>query len=214
MRELMEQYLRLILEENQRQNLVSRRAGIDELFIHVEDSLVLTRLISLQGLKVVDLGSGAGFPAIPLACVARDAEFTLIESDQGRIRFLNKCIKTLELKNVCVYPGRAEVAGREDSLREKADVVTARGVTELRVILEWGMPLLKVEGCMAAWKGPGLQQELQAAGNAFKELGGIPYKIEKYAIDGKTRSVLLVKKIESTPDKYPRRTGIARKRPL
>lgn len=207
-------FVRLITEENKKQNIVSRRSDDADLLLHVEDSLKVMEYIDLKSLSCIDIGSGGGFPAVPLAIKNSETKFTLVESEGKKAEFLKACRDTLELENCEVFHERIEMMGRSEIWREKYDVATARGVAELNVLLEWALPMIKVGGLFVAWKGPNADVEIERAQTALELLGGILSRIEKYELDAKARNLVVIKKINECPAKYPRRGGLARKRPL
>ncbi|MGE5415696.1 MAG: 16S rRNA (guanine(527)-N(7))-methyltransferase RsmG [Acidobacteriota bacterium] len=207
-------FVRLITEENKKQNIVSRRSEDADLLLHVEDSLKVMEYMDLKDLSCIDIGSGGGFPAIPLAIKNGETKLTLVESEGKKAEFLKACVEQLELKNCKVFHERIEMMGRSEMWRETYDIATARGVAEMNVLLEWALPMVKVGGFFIAWKGPNLDVELERAEGAMGLLGGILSRIEKYELDAKARNLVFIKKIKECPEKYPRRGGLARKRPL
>ncbi|MGE5421928.1 MAG: 16S rRNA (guanine(527)-N(7))-methyltransferase RsmG [Ignavibacteriales bacterium] len=217
MNELLKEYIRLIQEGNLEQNLVSRNTTGEDLLIHVYDSLVMVdyeQRLNMNEKLVIDLGSGQGLPAIPLAIMVPGSKFVLVESDLKKSLFLSQTVEKLNLKNVTVIRARIEDLGQETQYREGYDVVTVRGLAEMSVLLEWGLPLLKVGGTLVAWKGPNLDHELEISHNAMSTLGGVLVTVEKYLLEDKERALAFVEKTGPTPSKYPRRGGIAKKRPL
>ena len=209
------EFMRLLLLENQKQNLVSRRSTKEELQQHVKDSLKILEMTCLDGLEVVDIGSGAGFPALVLAIYSPQASFSLVESDQKKSAFLERVIRELGIGNVRVLTARAEALGRGQEHRGFYDICTSRAVAPVRVMLEYGLPLLKIGGSLLLWKGPGYLQEIEEAGTALKILGGKVNRVFLYQLGQKReRSIVEVGKEEPTPEKFPRRVGIPAKRPL
>ncbi|MEN6350246.1 MAG: 16S rRNA (guanine(527)-N(7))-methyltransferase RsmG [Syntrophomonas sp.] len=208
-------YKGLLLEENTRQNLVSRRTIDQELDKHIEDSTIILNYFSLTGNKILDIGSGAGFPGLILAIYCSEAEFTLLESDQKKSGFLENAIKELNLQNVRVVRQRAEEMGHIEKFRACFDICTSRAVASMNILLEYGLPLLKVGGRLMLWKGRDYQEEIERAKQALEVLGGkvneiIPYNL----MCERDRAIVVVEKSEATPEKYPRRVGIPNKRPL
>jgi 16S rRNA (guanine527-N7)-methyltransferase len=214
MTDLREKYLSLLMLKNQQFNLISRRATESDVNKHIDDSLRLNQYLNLGNLKVLDMGSGQGLPAIPLAIANHDARFVLVEADGKKAGFLEEIGRELGLENITVMQERIEILGRKVEHRAQYDVLTARGLAALSVLIEWGLPLLKKEGVLIAWKGPGLEAEIENSSYALKQLGGVIDRIEKYEIDDKQRYLMFIKKIGDTPDRYPRKVGIAQKRPL
>ncbi|MGR6837268.1 16S rRNA (guanine(527)-N(7))-methyltransferase RsmG [Syntrophomonas erecta] len=205
----------LLLEENKKQNLVSRRSIYAELDKHIEDSRQLLEHMPIGRQKVIDIGSGAGFPGMILALDCPQAEFTLVESDLKKSRFLKRVVAELNLTNVEVIRNRVEELGRELDYREQFDICTCRAVASMNVILEYGFPLLKVGGKMVQWKGINYQQEIGEAQNALRLLRAEVSGVVRYTLmEDRDRALVVVKKLTTTPEEYPRRTGIPTKRPL
>ncbi|MGE5397530.1 MAG: 16S rRNA (guanine(527)-N(7))-methyltransferase RsmG [Chitinophagales bacterium] len=214
MKALLEKYLELIEEENKKHNLVSRKTTREELWDHIEDSLSLVKVLENEEVSVIDIGSGQGLPAIPLAIRLPKSKFVLVESDLKKYDFLSMAIEQLHLQNSLVIRDRIEELGRKNEFRNTVDLVTVRAVASLSVVLEWGLPLLRLGGQVIAWKGPGIDLELENCKGALNILGGIVRSVEKYEVNGKTRFLVKVEKIEYCSDRYPRRGGLAKKRPL
>ena len=163
----------------------------------------------------VDVGSGAGFPGIPLAIMLPDTRFTLIDALGKRVDFLRDVIARLGL-NAGALHLRAEDAARQGVLREGFDLAVARAVAPMNVLCEYRLPLVKVGGYMMALKGPGLNGELKAADNALSLLGGTIERTQPLMIPGRdwNHTAAWIKKTAPTPEKYPRRAGTVEKRPL
>ena len=166
--------------------------------------------------SAVDVGSGAGFPGIPLAIMLPETRFTLIDALGKRVEFLNAVIDALGLMNARALHLRAEEAARRAELREQFDLATARAVAPMNVLCEYLLPLARVGGRALALKGPGLEDELAAAGRAISLLGGELERVEALAIPGRDwdHRAAWILKTSPTPDGYPRRPGAAQKRPL
>jgi 16S rRNA (guanine527-N7)-methyltransferase len=163
----------------------------------------------------VDVGSGAGFPGIPLAIMLPDTRFTLIDALGKRVDFLRDVIARLGL-NAGALHLRAEDAARQGVLREGFDLAVARAVAPMNVLCEYMLPLVKVGGYMLALKGTGLNGELKAADNALSLLGGTIERTQPLMIPGRdwNHTAAWIKKTAPTPEKYPRRAGTVEKRPL
>ncbi|NLB18107.1 MAG: 16S rRNA (guanine(527)-N(7))-methyltransferase RsmG, partial [Syntrophomonadaceae bacterium] len=166
-------YVSLLTEANRTQNLISRRTTLDELDDHIADSLALLDFMVLKGQNVLDLGSGQGFPAIPLALGEPEGSFILVESDLKKAHFLEEVQHGLQMDNVRVVRGRIEELARQSQYRGVFDVVTCRAVASLPTILEWGLPLLKVGGWLTAWKGTRIMEEIDESQVALNSLGGV-----------------------------------------
>ena len=177
----------------------------------------LAPLPHLSGAKTcVDVGSGAGFPGVPLAIFLPDTHFVLMDSLSKRVEFLRGVIRELSLNAEAVFlHKRAEEAGRGD-MRESFDAATARAVAPLNVLCELLLPLVRVGGKAVALKGPGAAAEAAAAQNALEALGGRLFAIEEVPIPGRdwAHTLAVLAKTAPTPEKYPRRVGVPEKRPL
>ena len=205
-------YREMILEWNKKFNLTAiiDKDEIEEK--HFVDSLMLDRYVNLDNKTLLDVGSGAGFPGIPLAIAHPNLKVTLLESNGKKVSFLKEVVKTLKLDNVEVVQARAE----EFAKRESFDIVTARAVKELNILLELTFHLVKVGGSFIAYKSSNIDNEIEHAKRAFKslEVG----KISKYEYElpkSKDKRVLLeIKKEKPTKKKYPRSYSIIAKDPL
>lgn len=215
--QLFEKYYAILFEWNQKMNITAIEALDDVMVFHFLDSLtpLLTNKIGC-GVKVADLGSGGGFPGIPIKIMRPDIEMVLIDSSKKRVSFLNELIDVLSLDNTYALHKRAEQIGHEKSFRESFAVVLSRAVAQLRVLCEYCLPLTERGGTFLAHKGPGVEDELPLAQNAIKILGGKHPDIFKAEILGSQKSHYLVmtEKIAKTPEKYPRAPGKPEKSPL
>ncbi len=180
---------------------------------HFFDSIQLAPLIN-KNASIVDIGSGAGFPAIPLAIVRADLNITMVDCLQKRVNYLNDCTRLLKLDNASAIHSRAEDAVK--IYREKFDYATARAVAKLPTLLEYCLPFVKVGGYFIAFKGQDYQNELFDAKNALLTLGGKLEKVVKYTLKeaGQTRYLLVFKKEKTTPLKYPRGKNLPKDKPL
>ncbi len=211
----MGRYLEVLLEANQRTNLTAIR-DIDQAWDrHILDSLTLVAGLT-PPLKLIDVGTGAGLPGIPLAIALPDLEVTLLETTGKKANFCKQCIQTLGLKNVYVIHDRAETLGQDSGHRENYDVAVSRAVGPMRILLEFMLPLVAVGGAIFAIKGPSVEQELQVVGDALSELGaGDLSAIDAYPPEFDNHSVIvIVQKDRSTPKMYPRLPGIPKQSPL
>ncbi len=182
---------------------------------HFVDSIALNKLYEIpHGASLADVGTGAGFPSLPLGVVRPDLKITLIDSLAKRITFLQLISKLLGQKNTTIH-ARAEQAGIDPKLREKFDVVTARAVAELRVLCEYCLPFVKVGGVLLALKGPDCGEEIGNAANAVSILGGGELQTKEYTLpDGSGRTLVIIKKLSPTPAKYPRQRVKLNEKPL
>ena len=210
-------YYEMLKEANARFNL-TRVADNAEDFIdrNLLDSLAPILSERLSGVHtLIDVGTGAGFPGLPIAIARPDIRVTLLDALDKRVQFLRSIVDTLQL-NAEVLHGRAEDLARRAGYRERCDVACARAVASVNVLGEYLLPFVRPEGWMLALKGPGLEDELAAAGNALEILGGGERCIEEAPIPGREwqHRLLWVRKSRPTPEKYPRRSGMPEKRPL
>lgn len=168
-----------------------------------------------EAAAAVDVGSGAGFPGIPLAIMLPQTRFTLIDALDKRVQFLRSVIERLGLNAEALHL-RAEDAARQAGLREGFDLAVARAVAPMNALCEYLLPLVRVGGHMLALKGPGLDEELRASGSALTLLGGEIARIQPLAIPGRdwNHRAAWITKTTPTPEKYPRRAGIVEKKPL
>lgn len=164
---------------------------------------------------LADVGSGAGFPGVPLSILLPDVRVTLLDSLDKRVKFLQNVINALGLNAEAVHL-RAEDAGRRPEYREQFDVTTARAVASMTLLAEYLLPLTRIGGTMMALKGPGAEEELAQAAHALSELGGRADSIEPAPIPGRDwdHRIIRVIKTAPTPDRYPRKPGVPEKRPL
>lgn len=209
----------LLSDANQRFNLTAIEDENEAAEKHYLDSLLalpLLERLAASGAQLADLGSGGGFPGLPLAICRPDINFTLIEATGKKCDFLEHCASELGLNNVTVLKLRAEEAGREPDLRQSFDIVTARALAPLNVLLEYGLPLLKVGGRLLAYKGANVRQELEEAAHALAELGGEALELHQYRLpnSGEMRLIAEIEMVKKIGQKYPRRPGMPSKRPL
>lgn len=212
---LLMEYSALVLEWNEGVNLTSIVESKDFVIKHLIDSLTGVPFLADQG-KLVDIGSGAGFPGIPLKIFYPGLEVWLVESVKKKSEFLKTAVGALGIEGVTVVWGRAEELGQDPAFRETFDFAATRAVSELAVISEYSLPLLKVQGVFVAYKGDKVEEELLDGEAAIATLGGAVEAVCKVKLPfiGDGRTLIKVVKQEPTPDKYPRRTGIPAKRPL
>lgn len=197
-------------EENAKYNLTALTEERDVYCKHFADSLLIVDM--LKSGKLLDVGSGGGMPAIPLAVAREDISFTLLEATGKKCAFLRAAASLLDLKNVTVLQGRAE-ENAKGALRESFDTVTARAVARLDTLAEYCLPFVKKGGVFVAYKGDAAE-EIKKAENAVKILGGRFKKTENFLLEGAKREIVFIEKIENTPAAYPRGKGKERKNPL
>ena len=212
--EILYNYMNLILDWNKKINLTA--ITDEKMFIvkHFVDSLVVQAFADNQK-RILDIGTGGGFPGIPLKIYNPDSEFTLIDSVNKKINVVNDAIEKLNLLKIEALHMRAEDLAQDSNYREKFDIVTTRAVSNLSTIAEYMLPFVKIGGKAICMKGPHVEQELEEAKKAIKLLGGEIEKIKKFNIDGEfERNVILIKKIRNTDKKYPRGQGKPAKEPI
>ena len=209
----LDRYADLLVETNKHLNLtaITTPEGIEDR--HFVDSLLLAAQPEVAG-KMVDVGTGAGFPGIVAKIYKPELELTLMEPTGKRVEFLKYLCGELGLTGIEFAKERAEEAARK-VWREQFDVASARAVAALPVLCEYCLPLVKVGGVFVAMKGPDAPEELAASGNALKKLGGKAVETRQFTLpDGSARCLVLVKKISQTPPAYPRNGGKIAKKPL
>lgn len=205
-----EKYEQMLIETNKKFNLTSIDDPDQIRIKHFEDSLTIKSYIN-DGMKVLDIGSGAGFPGIPLR-IEKNFDLTLIDSVNKKVNFMNQVIDELDLKNTRAVHVRAEDYAKDH--REEFDMVISRAVANLSTLSEYALPFLKVGGIFIAMKGPKAEEEYEDAKNALKILGGELINIDTLDLYGNTRKNILIKKVRSTKKKYPRDKNLPKKKPL
>ena len=212
--EPLETFSRMLLEKNQVMNLTAITDPRDVAVLHLLDSLALTGLAGLEDRAVVDVGTGAGFPGVPLAIARPSARVTLLDSLGKRVDFLRESCRTLGLDNVeCVHGRAEEFAGER---RETFDLAVSRAVAALPVLCELCLPLVKVGGAFWAMKSVDTEEEISASKTAVKVLGGRIQAVSDYTIPTTevVHRVVCIQKTAPTPKKYPRRFALIKKQPL
>jgi 16S rRNA (guanine527-N7)-methyltransferase len=210
-------YLDLILEWNSHFNLTAIRKPEDIVTKHFIDSLSCLQAFTGRFPKsLADVGTGAGFPGIPLKIVLADCRVTLIESVQKKADFCRLVTRNLELKDMVVVSSRVEELGQEKGYRETYDWAVARAVAGMPVLAEYLLPLVKPGGWMLAQKSKSAIEEVHQAGEVYRVLGGSLEEVIPVSIPGvdEDRLLVVVKKIGQTPKEYPRRTGLPARSPL
>lgn len=212
-----EEYFDLLVEWNGKMNLTGITEK-DEVYLkHFYDSLTPAFHFSFSSNhSLIDVGSGAGFPGIPLKICYPQLRLTIVDSLRKRINFLEQVVSQLQLQGVTLIHARAEDAGKDKNLRERFDVVTARAVARLSVLAEYCLPFAKVGGVFIAMKGSDISAELNEAKGALKVLGGKTERVESFPLpdDGGGRSIIFINKISPTPTAYPRKAGHPDKKSL
>ena len=208
-------YAEMLLETNKSLNLTAITDPEEVAVKHMVDSLLVYDPERFHNHTIVDVGTGAGFPGLPLKIYDPGMRVTLIDSLRKRLNFLEQVVKDLGLGQVRCTHARAEDAGKDPALREKFDVAVARAVAALPVLAEYCLPLVKVGGVFIAMKGPEADAEAKAAANALKKLGGKYRETRQFTLpDGSARGLVVCEKISQTPTVYPRNGGKIAKSPL
>ncbi len=213
-------YAEALVEWNQRFNLTAITDDVGIQIRHLLDSLSCLLALESQGrlnqARVIDVGTGAGFPGLPLKILRPNIRLTLLESTAKKVRFLEHIVGLLALENVTMLHGRAEEMGRWVDHRESYDWALARAVAEMSVLAEYLVPLVKVGGQVLAQKGENAPAEVQRAEFAVTTLGGRVRRLVPVEMHGlaETRYLVVLDKVAATPAKYPRRPGMPSKRPL
>ncbi len=208
------QFSEMLIEKNKVMNLTAITEEKDVATLHLLDSVSLLNIADFSGKKVVDVGTGAGFPGMPLRIVKHDFSLTLLDSLNKRIDFLRECCDALGFADVsCVHARAEEFAAKH---RESFDLATSRAVANLSVLSELALPLVKVGGQFLAMKSVDSEEEIAAAKSAIKTLGGKISRVEDYTIPGTevTHRVVVIEKVSPTPAKYPRAFAKIKKQPL
>lgn len=207
-------YMNLLLEWNEKINLTAITDPKEVILKHFIDSFTIHKYIEKKK-KVIDVGTGAGFPGIPISILEQDIEMKLLDSLQKRIQFLEEVIQSLTLQNIHTIHARVEEFANNKKERETYDVATSRAVAPLNVLLEYLLPLVKIGGICICMKGSHTE-EIEEAKNAFNILGGKIEKIEKITLPNSDiqRNIIIVRKLKNTPPKYPRKPGTPSKEPI
>lgn len=210
-----QKYMELLVEWNEKLNLTAITEPEEILEKHFLDSL--TTLLACKfkdGGKVLDVGTGAGFPGVPIKIMRPDLQVTLLDGSNKRLNFLGELCSELGVECRRVHK-RAEEAGLDKAMRENFDIVTARAVAQLRILCEYCLPLVKMKGYFIAMKGPGANEELFEARNALDILGGDKVDIKQVQLpNAGERNLIVVRKLSFTPKGYPRHGGTITKHPL
>lgn len=210
-------YYEILTEWNQFMNLTAITDFEDVVQKHFVDSLLIIKEKDLSGVdNLIDVGTGAGFPGIPLKIMFPDLKVTLLDSLKKRVDFLKEAAKTLELKNMEIIHGRAEDYAKPGKKRELYDLCVSRAVAHLSVLSEYCLPYVKIGGEFIAYKSGEIKDEMEAAKSAVFLLGGKVRKCVNYELPGTDirRSLVCIEKVNGCPGKYPRKAGTAVKSPL
>ena len=208
-------YMNLLIEWNKKMNLTAIIEPNEIILKHFVDSLTILKEIK-DNSKVVDVGTGAGFPGIPLSIANETLKITLVDSLNKRLIFLQEVINKLELKNVEIIHSRAEDFGQNKKYRETFDIATSRAVANLSTLSEYLIPLVKLNGKCVCMKASEVEEEINQAKCAINTFGGTIERIEKFNLPESDigRTIIIINKEKSTPTKYPRKAGLPSKEPL
>lgn len=217
-----EKYYELLIEKNKVMNLTAITDKEDVIVKHFIDSIALIPYLKDKGininnkLKIIDIGTGAGFPGLPLKIMMPDVKFTLLDSLNKRVSFLNEVIDELKLKDIEALHGRAEDYASDNKYREKYDICVSRAVANLSTLSEYCIPFVKEDGFFISYKAGESEEEINNSKNAIKILGGKINKVEEFILPGTdaSRVFVFIRKQELTDKKYPRKAGVPAKKPL
>lgn len=207
----------ILIDWNKVMNLTAITEYEEVLKKHFLDSLSITKVINLEEIQsVIDVGTGAGFPGIPLKITFPHLKVTLLDSLNKRVRFLDEVICDLGLENVDTIHGRAEDIGKKEKYREQYDLCVSRAVANLATLSEYCLPYVKIGGVFISYKSGNIDEEIRNSRKAVNLLGGVIEETVKFELPGTDigRSFVIIEKQKSTPKKYPRKAGVPLKEPL
>lgn len=208
-------YMEMLIEWNKKINLTAIVEGDEVVDKHFVDSLTISQYIE-DNTNIIDVGTGAGFPGIPLKIVRDSLKIDLLDSLNKRVNFLNEVISKLQLEKITAIHSRAEDEASKKEKRESYDIAVSRAVANLPVLLEYLLPFVKLGGKCICMKGINIEEEINNSKKALEELGGEIEEIKKLQLPNTdaTRNIIIVRKIANTPKKYPRKAGTASKSPI
>lgn len=208
----------LLIQWNKVMNLTGITEYKEVVQKHFIDSLSIVKAFDqecfYEGTSMIDIGTGAGFPGIPLKIVFPNLKITLLDSLNKRINFLNEVISSLSLDNIEAVHGRAEDFSKQPKYREKFNFAVSRAVSNLSTLSEYCLPFVKVDGYFISYKSEKADEELKMADNAIVTLGGKFEDKKDFDLYGNFRNLIIIKKVNPTPSKFPRKSGLALKKPL
>lgn len=212
-----DRYYELLIEWNRVMNLTGITEYDEVNLKHFTDSLTIVRIKDMDQIStLIDVGTGAGFPGIPIKIAFPHIKLTLLDSLNKRIKFLDHTAEELGLENVITLHGRAEDYAKRSEYRERYDMCASRAVANLSTLSEYCIPFIKKGGCFVSYKSADSDEEIRMSERAVDMLGGNLKKIDKFCLPGSDmgRSLVLIEKVKSTPGKYPRKAGTPSKEPL
>lgn len=210
-------YFEMLIEWNEKINLTAITDFDEVLKKHFLDSLSVGHILNQdETVSILDIGTGAGFPGIPIKIAFPKVEVTLLDSLNKRVIFLNEVINTLDLKNIEALHGRAEDFARQDKFRESFDICVSRAVANLSSLSEFCLPYVKIGGKFISYKSEKAKEELETSNNAISILGGGHVSCNTFLLPGTdfNRTLIVIEKVKKTPIKYPRKAGTPVKQPL
>lgn len=207
-----ELYYNLLIEYNAKFNLTAITQREEVYSKHFIDSAV-GAFFTTKG-SLIDVGSGGGFPAIPLKIINKEIDLTMLEATNKKCEFLKVVAEKLNLTNVSVINGRAEKLGQDNKYRERFDYCTSRAVARLNILAEYCLPFVKVGGKFIVYKALLTDEEILEAKGAIQTLGGEITSVNKFLLNEQNRAIIVIEKVKSTPSAYPRANGKIRKKPL
>lgn len=210
-----ETYYDMLIDRNKVMNLTAITEFDEVMDKHFLDSVYLFRSIKLEAdYKLIDIGTGAGFPGIPLKIVFPELKITLLDSLNKRVGFLNDLIEELNLNNIEAIHGRAEDIARDKAYRASYDIAVSRAVANLSTLSEYCLPFVKIGGKFVSYKSGDCADEVDNAKAAIQLLGGKINKIDEFSYSNNSRSFIVIDKVMNTSNKYPRKAGLPSKKPL
>lgn len=208
-------YMEGILEWNEKINLTAITDREEFIAKHFVDSVLCYGFKEyINAESVIDVGTGGGFPGIPLSIVSPDKDFVLADSLNKRLKVINSLTSELGIENAETVHGRAEELAKNKAYRQGFDLCISRAVANMAVLAEYCLPFIKKGGYLLAYKGPDAEEELAKADKAIKILGGKFVRIESVELDGYDHNIVVIEKIKDTPAKYPRKAGTPAKEPI
>lgn len=207
------QYMQKLLLENEKTNLTAITDENEIVVKHFVDSLTINSYIK-ESQRIIDVGTGAGFPGMPIAIYRKDVTVSFLDSLNKRIEFLKKVTDINSNNNTELIWGRAEDVARMPEYREMFDVAVSRAVAPMNVLVEYLLPFVKVGGICICMKGPNYQEEMINFKTVVEKLGGKVEKVDRFDVLNLNRNIVIVKKVKTTDKAYPRKAGMPRKRPL